>query len=353
MIIGYDAKRYYHNFTGLGNYSRTLIRILKENYPENEYILYDGGAYRRTFGEVSDMKRQGVELFHGLSHEMPVGLGKAHIPSVVTMHDVAFKTFKQMYTFVDRQIYDIKWRYACNHSNRIIAISESTKRDVMRFYDVPEEKIDIVYQPVQDIYYTPITKEKARKTVEGLNADIPQNYMLYVGSIYSRKNLLSIVKALELLPHDLQIPLVIVGNGHEYKRLVQNYVQQHHLSHLCIWLKGLDETVLQSLYTCASLFVYPSFYEGFGLPVVEAMLCRCPVVTSNVSSLPEAGGPGSLKASPTDIEEISQYMRVTLEDETQRKNMIEVGVDYASRHFNPEHIASQLIQVYEKTVRDE
>ena len=182
MKLGFDAKRLYNNFTGLGNYSRTAIDILTDEYPDNEYYLYSPkvrlngvtlpyigrhhchtitpkgimrGSAWRTYGLVSDMKRDGIQLFHGLSNEMPTGLFHSGIASVVTIHDVAFRTFPSMYHWHDRTIYDLKWQYACNHSDRIIAISECTKRDIMEFYNVPEHKIDVVYQPVSPIYYTP------------------------------------------------------------------------------------------------------------------------------------------------------------------------------------------------------
>lgn len=301
MKIGFDAKRLYNNFTGLGNHSRTTIDILTAEYPDNQYILYTpklrlnhvtspylqkagchtvqphgflrGGLWR-TFGLPTDLKRDGIELFHGLSNELPVGIRRSGIPSVVTIHDVAFRTFTDMYHWADRQIYDQKWRYAVRHADRIIAISECTKRDIIRFYDIDESKIDVVYQPVNVRYY-----EQPRKSGE----DSP--YMLYVGSINSRKNLLGIVKAMELLPPDIDLPLYIVGNGHEYKREVESYIAAHGLQSRFRWLGGLTHDELQQLYANAQLFVYPSFYEGFGLPVVEAMLSGCPVVSSNVSSL--------------------------------------------------------------------
>ena len=160
MRIGFDAKRLYNNFTGLGNYSRTVIDILTAEYPENEYFLYTPktrlngvtlpyygkhnchtitpkgvmrGSAWRSYGLVGDMKSDGIELFHGLSNEMPTGLFHSGIKSVVTIHDVAFRTFPDMYHWHDRKIYDMKWQYACNHADSIIAISECTKKDVLEY----------------------------------------------------------------------------------------------------------------------------------------------------------------------------------------------------------------------------
>lgn len=368
MKIGFDAKRLYNNFTGLGNHSRTTIDILTRYYPDNEYLLYTPkikddavvepylkkencstitptgllkGSAWRTLSMGREASHAGVQLFHGLSNEIPVGLT---VPSVVTIHDVAFRTFPDMYHWQDIKIYDMKWRYACRNADRIIAISECTKRDIMRFYNVAEEKIDVVYQPVSPIYYA-MSKLPIKKSCE-------QTYMLYVGSINSRKNLLGIVKAMNLLPRDLLIPLVVVGEGREYKSLVERFIIDNDLSDFVIFHEPLNsQHELQKLYQGATLFVYPSFYEGFGLPVVEAMLSGCPVLTSNVSSLPEASGPYSLKADPASVEDIAKKMHLMLTDEQLCKDIRQQSFDYAMQAFHPQVLAEKLMNVYKKTIR--
>ena len=366
MKIGFDAKRLYNNFTGLGNYSRTTIDILTEYVPQHQYFLYtpkvtknqvtlpylqsakcrtclpEGtmkGSLWRSYGLAGDLARDEIDLFHGLSNEIPTGLAKRGIPSVVTIHDVAFHTFKDMYRWHDRMIYHQKWKYACRHANHIIAISESTKADIIRFFNVPEEKISVIYQPVNKVYYEIEDQKEAQLTAP---------YMLYVGSVNSRKNLLGIVKAMELLPTDLQIPLTIVGGGGSYKRLVEQYIAEHHMEHLFHWTSAIDSVSLKQLYAQATLFLYPSFYEGFGLPVVEALLSGCPVLTSNTSSLPEAGGPDSLQTDPRNIEEIRDGIVRILTDDSLRKQMIEGGRQYALDKFHPETIAGQLANMYKK-----
>lgn len=382
MRIAYDAKRLFNNYTGLGNYSRTTIDILAERYPDNEYRLFTPkvkrnvvtlpfllnkscrvfeppkgmpGSVWRTFSESYDIARGNTDIFHGLSHEIPFGLRSRGVPSVVTMHDVAFKTFKKMYHWHDRIIYDAKFRYSCRNADHIIAISECTKRDVMRFYGVPEERISVVYQPVQRMFYTPMHKEEAHRQLASarFSLPLPRDFMLYTGSINSRKNLLGIVKAMELMPKDVLLPLVIVGNGREYKREVQNYIASHGMEKWFIWpLERVSDKELQALYTLAKVFVYPSFYEGFGLPVVEAMLCGCPVVTSNISSLPEAGGPSSLLVSPDSVEEISAALSSVVSDESVRASMIAGGLEYATRMFAPAVIAEQLMNIYKTTIEN-
>lgn len=363
MRIGFDAKRLYNNFTDLGNHSRTTIDILTAEFPEHEYFLYTPkvrlngttlpylekmgcltvqpkgmmrGSAWRTYELVKDMKRDGIEVFHGLSNEMPVGLFHSGIASVVTIHDVAFRMFPDLYHWHDRKIYDMKWQYACNHADRIICISECTKRDVLEFYNVPEHKVEVVYQPVSPLFYQPIERKQTKP------------YMLYVGTINSMKNLLGVVKAMELMPEDVKLPLFVVGGGGSYKKKVQQYIAEKKMEKWFVWFDMVDKTELQRLYTDAQLFVYPSFYEGFGLPVVEAQLCGCPVVTSNVSSLPEAGGPWAQKADPNNPEDICTKMMALLTDEELRQKTIEGARNYASETFSPHQLARQLMGVYEK-----
>lgn len=368
MKIGFDAKRLYNNFTGLGNHSRTTIDLLTEFYPGNEYLLYTpkikqnavtapfrekegcrtilpkgiikGGLWR-TFRLADAARRDSVDVFHGLSNELPAGLD---IPSVVTIHDVAFKTFPDMYHATDRFTYNLKWRYACRKADSIIAISESTKQDIIRFYDVDPGRIDVVYQPVNRLFYTDYKGVCPTSLAEHVNS---KPYILYVGSINSRKNLLGVVKALELLPKDLQIPVVVIGDGREYKQKVLNYIAGHKLQDKVIFSPekvGLEG--LRYLYSHAQMLVYPSFYEGFGLPVVEALLSDCPVVTSNVSSLPEAAGPHSLLVDPNNIQDISDKMSSILTDSALRSDIITRGYDYAKKQFSPDVLAAQLMNIY-------
>ena len=368
MKIGFDAKRLYNNFTGLGNHSRTTIDILTEFYPENEYLLYtpkikhnsvtdlytekdhcrtilpDGmirGGIWRTLGLARAARKDSVDIFHGLSNELPAGLD---IPSVVTIHDVAFKTFPDMYHAADRFTYNIKWRYACRKADRIIAISECTKQDIIRYYDVDPSRIDVVYQPVNRMFYT----DSGGVCPASLAAQVSgRPYILYVGSINSRKNLLGAIKALELLPKDLQIPIVVIGDGREYKQKVLNYIAEHSLQDMVIFSPekvGLDG--LRYLYRNAQMLIYPSFYEGFGLPVVEALLSNCPVVTSNLSSLPEAAGPHSLLADPGNIQDISDKMSMILTDSTLRTEIISQGYEFAKNQFSPDVLAAKLMNIY-------
>lgn len=373
MRIGFDAKRLYNNFTGLGNYSRTLVNDLHINYPEDELHLYSpkvrhapetdfflhkpelhthlhpglSGAYWRTFSIKKDLKRNEIELYHGLSHEIPIGIQHSGIKSVVTIHDIIYKTYPAMFTAIDRLIYDRKFRYSCKHADKIIAISECTKNDIMQYFGTPADKIEVIYQAINPIFYQMQDSEKARQTVASYH--VPDDFLLYVGSINSRKNLLSVIKAYALLPRDLQIPFVIIGKGGQYKDEVLKYAASRQLMSKLILIDNLhDSQTLQAFYQQAKLFIFPSVYEGFGLPVTEALLSKTPVITSNVSSLPEAGGSAPVYVSPYDIEAIAEGIKHILNDTADRARMIEEGFQFAHQKFDPRILCAQVHDLYKK-----
>ncbi len=354
MRIGFDAKRYYHNNTGLGNYSRSTVKGLQKLYPEDEYFLYDEKSFKRTFKLGQIAAKDGCQLFHGLSNELPTDILKSGVRSIVTFHDAAWRTFPQMYHWVDRQIYDYKYGRSCHIANHVLAISESTKKDIMRFYDIPEVKISVIYQPVQDLFYTPLDQEEAESLIDNavasgmISSALPKDFVLNVGSINSRKNLLGLVKALELIPAEQRPLLLVIGNGREYKQEVKDYIAKKHLEkYIRIETKVSDNKVLQALYSKALLMAYPSHYEGFGLPVVEAALQHCPVLTSNVSSLPEAAGPGSLLCDPSSIESIHERLTELLDDSSMGQRLAEVAEEYARCHFDPKTLTEQLHDLYQ------
>lgn len=371
MRIGFDAKRLYNNFTGLGNYSRTLVSNLHQYFPEDEYYLYtpkinketitlpflNASAYTthchkgmfkhlwRTSFIKKDLKKDQIDIFHGLSHEIPINIDKTKTRSIVTIHDIIFLTFPDMYTTIDRAIYNYKFRYACRHADKIIAISQSTKQDIITYFGIPEEKIAVIYQAIQPTFYTLQATETAIATIQ--KYQLPSDYLLYVGSINSRKNLLNLVKSLSLLPKDMQIPLVVVGNGRQYKEEILKYIHKTQLSNRVLFINNLrDPLELQAFYQMAKIFIYPSFYEGFGLPVTEALLSKVPVITSNRSSLPEAGGPASCYINPESPEEIAHAIQTVLSDEGKRQQMIEEGYLFAQQQFNVKLLTEQVHHLY-------
>ncbi len=171
--------------------------------------------------------------------------------------------------------------------------------------------------------------------------------MLYVGTVNSRKNLMGVVKAMQRLPDSVRIPLVVVGSGRGYMKKVRDYIAHNNMEQWVIFpQQRVNDNMLRQLYRNATLFVYPSFYEGFGLPVVEASLCHCPVITSNLSSLPEAAGPDALLVDPSSIDDIAGKMELLLSDNDLRTRNADKAYEYALTTFHPGHRAQPLREVY-------
>lgn len=377
MNIGFDAKRLYCNFTGLGNYSRSLVKNVQNAYPHHNYHLfttkrrstpetdyfYDHAdlqtfvskatlkAYWRSFSIVKNLENKQIDLYHGLSNEVPFTIGRSTVKSVVTIHDLIFKVLPDTYPLIDRSIYDLKFRSSCRNADRVVAISESTKGDIMQSYGIASEKIDVIYQSCHPSYYAAGDHTDTAGDLD--KYDLPTDFLLYVGTIEPRKNLHTILSAYQYLLADHQIPLVVVGGfrGKAYRASILQQIETYGLAqkiHLIHDLKG--QTALQALYRKAQMLVYPSFYEGFGLPVAEALLCKIPVVTSNRSSLPEAGGPDSAYVDPTDAEELAQAISRVLSDSEQRSKMIDRGFSYATHQFSPRRVTEQMMACYAKTM---
>jgi glycosyltransferase involved in cell wall biosynthesis len=383
MNIGFDAKRAFHNGTGLGHYSRTLISSLSDYYPQHQYYLFNPrpsqvfqlkgptihevlptgfinqlfrSAWRSSFVK-KDLKRLGIDLYHGLSHEIPVGIRQTGVRSVVTMHDLIHERYPAQYNPVDVKIYSRKFRYACENTDRVIAISEQTKKDIIDYYKTPEEKIRVCYQSCNPAFGRPV--DETKKIQARLDYRLPKEFFLSVGSIIERKNLLNICKAMFILRKDLDVPLVVIGEGGKYKQQVKDFIKQNGLDKKVIFLSE-DPVISQypgfknaidfpAIYQSAVAMIYPSFFEGFGIPVLEALWSRLPVITSNVSCLPEAGGDAAFYVNPASAEEIAMAMKRIYLEKDLAATMIQKGWQHAQR-FTQKECADAVMKVYEEVV---
>ena len=390
--IGFDAKRIVRNGTGLGSYGRTLVNDLAvagaEAFDLRLYAPDDGREdlrtqiadqpnvsfcypssspltthpsplstlpsplssllsplstqpkwYWRSRGIVSDLRRDGVRLFHGLSGELPVGLRKAGIRSVVTIHDLIFLRHPEYYHWWDTRIYTWKFRQTLREADHIIAISECTKRDIMDLGGVSNDRITVIYQSFAPRFTVPsLTPGTARRGERG-------RYILCVGTIEERKNALLAVQALHHLPTDLS--LVLVGRPTKYADRIRQYAAQHGLSERVQMLHGVTDDELPRLYAEAEAFVYPSRYEGFGIPIIEATAMGLPVVACTGSCLQEAGGPDALYVSPDDAEGLAAALRCVLRGADGREQSMSRSRDFI-RRFQGNDVARQVINVYQK-----
>jgi glycosyltransferase involved in cell wall biosynthesis len=379
MNIAFDAKRAFHNGTGLGHYSRTLIRSLSVFYPENQYYLCNpkpadkfqvkgknlhevlpSGFIDKLFSAAwrsnwvkKDLQHLRINIYHGLSHEIPIKIHQKGIKSVVTIHDLIHERFPAQYNPVDILIYNKKFRYACSHADKIIAISQQTKKDIINFYKIPEEKIAVCYQSCNPDFAIKVSEEEKEKVQKRYN--LPPRFFLYVGSVIERKNLLNICKAMLLVKNEFALPLLVIGDGGKYKHKVKNFIRENKMEKKVIFLSEnpaarssasfQTATDFPAIYQSALAMIYPSYFEGFGIPVLEALWSKLPVITSDVSSLPEVGGNGAYYVNPDRSEEIAAGMIKLLTDENFTDGLKEKGWQHAQL-FTPEKCARNVMNVY-------
>lgn len=368
MKVGFDAKRIFHNTTGLGNYSRDLVSILSKFSPENEYVLYNPKPKKVTRLHLRDnmkevlpegmvwkklsslwrqravskqIKRDGIALYHGLSGELPRGLENSTVKTVVTIHDLIFMRYPKLYSFFDRKIHYSKFLYAARTADRVIAISEQTKRDIMAFLKIPEEKITVIYQGCNEAFKQ--VRGEAEKTALRAKLNLPEAFVLNVGTIEERKNALSVVKAMK----NQDIPLVIVGKKTDYYQQIAAYIGKEGMEDRVQFLEGLSLDELATLYQMATVFVYPSIFEGFGIPIIEALYSQTPVITSNSGVFPEAGGPHSAYVDPYDSEELAKMIKKLVASPADRAEMITKGREFVQK-FDDAVIAKNLNRLYEE-----
>lgn len=365
MNIGFEAKRFFHNKTGLGNYSRDLIRILNKYYPQNNYFLYNpkpskisyslinGNVieknptsiyktlknYWRQKAIVKDLTQDKIEIFHGLSGELPLNLKSKNIKTIVTIHDLIFIRYPELYSYFDRKIHFLKFKKASQNADLIIAISQQTKDDIINFMNIKPEKIKVIYQGCQEDFkknYTVEEKEEVSKKF-----GLPKNFVLNVGTIEERKNALLIVKAIK----DIDTTLVIVGKETAYTKKIYAYIEENKIEHKVLFLKQLTSKELAIVYQLAKIFVYPSIFEGFGIPIIEALFSKTPVITTKTGVFPEAGGPQSAYIDPINQKELQETMNNLLNNPEKRAEMAKKGFEFVQK-FNDEIIAKQYMDSY-------
>jgi len=368
MKIGFDAKRLFQNYTGLGNYSRSIVSTLQKYFPENEYHLYTPKAIRnkdtelffdkskfiihesesnfksywRSFSIINDLKRDEIDVYHGLSAELPFGIRASGIKSVVTIHDLIFKYFKQDYKLIDRIIYDFKSKYACRNANNIISISEFTAKDIKKTYDIKNEKISVVYLPVDNRF-------SIDDNIKELNDirkkfDLPQKFFLYVGSIIGRKNLKLIIEAMSIIDKEKRIPMVVVGSGKKYLNETKELIKTKSLQDEIIFLKNISNKDLPKIYNLCEFFVFPSVYEGFGLPVLEAIQSGKEVLVAENTSLVEVTNNCGEVLPQNDKERWAK----SIVDKSKGLERITKDCKEHLLKFDPEIISKQLMEIYRK-----
>lgn len=371
LTIGYDAKRAVSNGTGLGNYCRTLLNDLGTIDTTDSFRLYVPDLGRddlrsqldmprnmsfvtpanklvkplrslwRIKGIVNDLKRDGVDIYHGLTGELPLGLSEAGIKSVVTIHDLIFMRCPEYYNPVDVAIYKWKFRNAIRQANRIIAISECTRRDIMELGEIDDSRIDVVYQSCDTRFRQQVSPEQKQDV--RARYSLPKRYVLFVGTIEERKNALLAAQALPYLSDEIH--LVLVGRQTAYAKTIFSFARQNGLANRIHMLSGVPTSDLYAIYQQAECFVYPSRYEGFGIPIIEAIQSRLPVIACTGSCLEEAGGPDNVYVDPDEPQEMAMAIKSITDNPDAARQIVTRSLDYI-RRFENGNVAQEMLNVY-------
>ena len=371
LTIGYDAKRAVSNGTGLGNYCRTLLNDLGTIDTTDSFRLYVPDLGRddlrsqldmprnmsfvtpanklvkplrslwRIKGIVNDLKRDGVDIYHGLTGELPLGLSEAGIKSVVTIHDLIFMRCPEYYNPVDVAIYKWKFRNTCKQADRIIAISECTRRDIMELGEIDDSRIHVVYQSCDTRFRQQVSPEQKQDV--RARYSLPKRYVLFVGTIEERKNALLAAQALPYLSDEIH--LVLVGRQTAYAKTITAFARQSGLANRIHMLSGVPTSDLYAIYQQAECFVYPSRYEGFGIPVIEAIQSRLPVIACTGSCLEEAGGPDNVYVDPDEPQEMAMAIKSITDNPDAARQIVTRSLDYI-RRFENGNVAQEMLNVY-------
>lgn len=371
MKIGFDAKRALLNHSGLGNYSRTLIKSFYSCYPENEYYLFtpkiidsyneelknekseiitpssfldkNFHAYWRSYKIATASKSLALDIYHGLSHELPVGIERTGIKTIVTIHDLIFERFPDHYPYIDRISYRKKIQYACTIADAIVAISEQTKKDLISYYKIDEKKIQVIYQAYDSIFGN-TTNDKHDYFVKH-KYNLPEKFILHVGSYNKRKNHIKLLEAYKKIKDKTDTKLVLVGSGGSQEQTVRQYIHKNDLINNVVLIQKANNLDLSYIYKNAELLVYNSLFEGFGIPILEAFSSNIPVITSTGSCFEEVGGNACVYVDPIDENMLAEKLLYILDQPEIKKSLIEKGKNQLNV-FKKDEIAKEYMNLY-------
>jgi glycosyltransferase involved in cell wall biosynthesis len=362
MIIGIDGNEAnVDRRVGIGEYSFELLQQFYKNQniqfsiylkdkplphmPEAsshwQYVLVRPRKFWTQFGLPLYLFTHNPkpDVFFTPSHYAP---RFSPVPTAIAIMDVAYLKFPQLFAVKD--LYQLKaWtRYSADNAKKIFTISESSKSDIIKEYQVLPEQVVVTYPGIK----SSLPMKELKKQFK-----LSENYVLFVGTLQPRKNIVRLIEAFSKIKNqkkDLQ--LVIVGKkGWQYEEILAA-PEKFHVLEKVKFLDFVSDEDLPSLYTNALCYVLPSLYEGFGLPVLEAMQYNCPVITSNVSSLPEAGGDAALYVDPTNVSDIADKMSSLLTNDELRKELIAKGQKQIKK-FSWEKTAKETLEVLTKIAK--
>ena len=359
MRIGIDARELARSkHSGKGNYVYNLIRSLIKVDQGNQYVLYTKEDFNIELppnfskkvvarpsvlwhrGVIAQKKKDEVDLFLApTSFIIPAYSDN----TVMVIHDLV--------SFLGITRHQAKAKFtekrtlpkALRRTKKIVAVSENTKKDLIKTFDVPEEKIKVIYNSDSPHFKEIKDLATIRKVLKKYK--LPERFLLFVGKLEPRKNLVNLLKAYSHM--ESPPPLVVVGGkGWNYKDIFKT-VNDLNLGQRVIFTEGINNSDLIYLYNAAEFLVFPSLYEGFGLPALEAMMCGCPVVTSKVASLPEVCGPAALYVNPENLEEMERIMEKVLRNYEMREHMRSAGLKQANK-FSQEKLGMSFVKLFKE-----
>ena len=340
MRISINAQLLNYRDFGIKTYLKCLTENLVKIDKNNEYLLLSDKKQNKLWEHLVlpfIVNRGGFDLFHTPDHILPLLPIKCR--KVITVHDLSFVNHPELFTAGKRSYKQLMTPLSLKRADRIIAVSQNTKNDIVKLYKTDPGKVTVVYNGVGEEFCEVESKDvlsEARKKYE-----LPDKYILFVGTIEPRKNIINLIKAYKKSGTDLI--LAIVGKkGWMSDSIIKEITSDNRI----LWLDTVGSKDLPALYSMADLFVYPSLYEGFGLPVLEAMACGTPVITSNVSSLPEVAGDAAVLVDPDNADAIACAIKNILKNEELRKSLISKGPEQA-RKFSWKKCAKETLKVYE------
>ena len=380
MRICIDLSPAVHHRAGIGRYAQELTAALLQIATKNEYIAFYNCSAQvqieppldsiphlplglpdkpwrlrvllaQLLHRSQDNLFRGVDLFHATDHLLP---SLSHVRSVFTLHDLTFRLYSQAHNVWNRWFLSLMMPRFLRTADAIVADSACTQRDAARLYRVDIARVNVIY-PGVSVHFRPADPQvvQAIRKKYGL----PERFILYVGTIEPRKNLTALLEAFRHLlatcsplPATCSLRLVIVGKKGWLYEGVFRRLRELGLEDRVHFTGYVPDGDLPALYSAASVFVFPSLYEGFGLPVLEAMACGTPVIASNTSSLPEVVGEAGLLVNPHDIHTLVAALKRVLADEHLRAEMKAQGLERAQA-FTWERTARETLRVYEEVLR--
>ncbi|MBF0345187.1 MAG: glycosyltransferase family 4 protein [Nitrospirae bacterium] len=378
MVIAIDGLYLLMVKTGLGRYVDSLLREFIKTAPDNKYYLYDGPFYNAIF-RMYDLKGDSanIDRFADLSRfaiptltakrtlaalrpsitgaskraldEVDVfwgpgfkGVYGSPFRTVITVADMAHKYYPQSIPRALSGFLQYRLPTELKRADTIIAISQNTKADIVKFHNIDESKIRVIYPGVSK-EFSPVTDTQTLETLR-IRYKLPQRYILYVGALQPRKNVESLIKTLPMLSeHKL-----VIASGAQWKSSsIGRLITELGVEDNVVFTGYIDDADLPALYSLATVFVMPSLYEGFGLPILEAMACATAVVTSNTSSLPEAAGDAAILVNPESVVELSEAINKIIQNKTLQQELISKGLKQAAQ-FSWNKSALQMLQAFDE-----